>query len=160
VLRQLLLVLGCLLVVTATAGAEFFEGRVVKVVDGDTIVVLVGRESRRVRLFGIDTPERGQPWANKAKEALARRVFGKPVRVNDVATDRYGRTVGEVYADNVCVGCELVREGNAWVYRHYTDDPVLYELEAEARAAKRGLWSLPEAQRVPPWEWRHAARAK
>jgi len=159
-LRQLLLVLGILLVFTAPAGAEFFEGLVVKVVDGDTIDVLVGREPRRVRLFGIDTPERGQPWANNAKQALARRVFGKQVRVNDVATDRYGRTVGEVYADNVCVGCELVREGNAWVYRHYTDDPVLYELEAQARAARRGLWSLPEAQRVPPWEWRHASRAK
>ena len=142
------------------AAAEFFEGRVVKIVDGDTIDVLVGREMRRVRLFGIDTPERGQPWASKAKEALARRVFGKEVRVNDVATDRYGRTVGEVYADNVCVGCELVREGNAWVYRHYTDDPVLYQLEAEARAARRGLWSLPEAQRVPPWEWRQSSRAK
>jgi hypothetical protein len=120
--------------------------------------VLVDRELRRVRLFGIDTPERGQPWADKARQALARRVFGKQVRVNDVATDRYGRTVGEVYADNVCVGCELVREGNAWVYRKYTDDPILYELEAEARAAQRGLWSLPEAQRVPPWQWRHSGR--
>jgi hypothetical protein len=120
--------------------------------------VLVGSEPRRVRLFGIDTPERGQPWADKARQALARRVFGKQVRVNDVATDRYGRTVGEVYADNVCVGCELVRDGNAWVYRKYTDDPILYELEAEARAARRGLWSLPEAQRVPPWQWRHAGQ--
>ena len=144
----------------APAAADFFEGRVVKIVDGDTIDVLVDRETRRVRLFGIDTPERGQPWASKAKEALARRVFGKQVRVNDVATDRYGRTVGEVYADNVCVGCELVREGNAWVDRRYTDDPVLYQLEAEARAARRGLWSLPEAQRVPPWEWRQSSRAK
>ena len=97
----------------------------------------------------------GSRGPSKAKQALARRVFGKEVRVNDVGTDRYGRTVGEVYADNVCVGCELVREGNAWVYRQYTDDPVLYQLEAEARAARRGLWSLPEAQRVPPWEWRH-----
>ena len=145
------------LAVAAPAAAEFFEGRVVKVVDGDTIDVLVGHEPRRVRLSGIDTPERGQPWAAKAKQALARRVFGKEVRVNDVGTDRYGRTVGEVYADNVCVGCELVREGNAWVYRQYTDDPVLYELEAQARASHRGLWGLPEAQRVPPWEWRHAA---
>ena len=145
------------LAAAAPAGASFFEGRVVKVVDGDTIDVLVGREQRRVRLFGIDTPERGQPWADKARQALARRVFGKEVRVNDVGMDRHGRTVGEVYADNVCVGCELVREGNAWVYRQYTDDPALYALEAEARAAQRGLWSLPEAQRVPPWEWRHAA---
>lgn len=143
--------------VATPAGAEFFEGRVVTVFDGDTIEVLVGHEQRRVRLSGIDTPERGQPWANKARQALARRVFGKQVRVNDVGTDRYGRTVGEVYADNVCVGCELVREGHAWVYRKFTDDPVLFELEAQARAAHRGLWSLPEAQRVPPWEWRHAS---
>lgn len=146
------------LAAVAPARAEFFEGRVVRVFDGDTIEVLVGRDPRRVRLFGIDTPERGQPWAERAKQALSRRVWQKEVRVNDVATDRYGRTVGEVYADNVCVGCELVREGNAWVYRRYTDDPVLYQLEAEARAARRGLWSLPEAQRVPPWEWRHAAQ--
>jgi hypothetical protein len=55
------------------------------------------------------------------------------------------------------VGCELVREGNAWVYRKYTDDAVLYQLEAEARAARRGIWSLPQAQQTPPWEWRHAA---
>ena len=145
------------LAVAAPAAAEFFEGRVVAVFDGDTIEVLVGHQRRRVRLSGIDTPERGQPWAEKARQALARRVFDKEVRVNDVGTDRHGRTVGEVYADNVCVGCELVREGNAWVYRKYSDDPVLYQLEAEARAARRGLWSLPEAQRVPPWEWRHPA---
>jgi endonuclease YncB( thermonuclease family) len=144
------------LAVASPASAEFFEGRVVAVFDGDTIEVLVGRERRRVRLAGIDTPERGQPWAEKAKQALSRRVFDKEVRVNDVGTDRYGRTVGEVYADNVCVGCELVREGNAWVYRQYSDDEVLYQLEAEAREARRGLWGLPEAQRVPPWEWRRS----
>lgn len=143
----------------SAASAEFFEGRVVGVVDGDTIDVRVGRETRRVRLHGIDTPERGQPWYGKAKSALSRRVFGKDVRVNDVDTDRHGRTVGEVYADNVCVGCELVREGHAWVFRKYTDDPVLYQLEAEARAGRRGIWSLPEAQRMPPWEWRHPAGA-
>jgi len=155
--RALLVLALLVLAIAAPAAAEFFEGRVVAVFDGDTIAVLVGHEQRRVRLSGIDTPERGQPWAENAQQALARRVFGKQVRVNDVGTDRYGRTVGEVYADNVCVGCELVREGNAWVYRKYSDDPVLYELEAQARAARRGLWSLPEAERVPPWEWRHAS---
>jgi endonuclease YncB( thermonuclease family) len=148
------------LALASPAFAEFFEGRVVKVMDGDTIDVLVGQQTRRVRLFGIDTPERGQPWYQKSKRALSRRVFGKEVRVNDVDTDRYGRTVGEVYADNVCVGCELVREGNAWVYRRYTDDPVLYQLEAEARTAQRGIWGLPESQRVPPWEWRHASKPR
>jgi endonuclease YncB( thermonuclease family) len=155
--RAALIPILLLLALAASASAEFFEGRVVRVIDGDTIDVLVGSQTRRVRLFGIDTPERGQPWYAKAKRALGQRVFGKEVRVNDVDTDRYGRTVGEVYADNVCVGCELVREGNAWVYRKYTDDPVLYQLEAEARAARRGLWGLPEAQQTPPWQWRHPA---
>jgi endonuclease YncB( thermonuclease family) len=155
--RAALIPILLLLALGASASAEFFEGRVVRVIDGDTIDVLVGSQTRRVRLFGIDSPEPGQPWHAKAKRALGQRVFGKEVRVNDVDTDRYGRTVGEVYADNVCVGCELVREGNAWVYRKYTDDPVLYQLEAEARAARRGLWGLPEAQQTPPWQWRHPA---
>ena len=101
------------------------------------------------------SPEKGQPWANRAKRALSDRVFGKEVRIIEVETDRYGRLVGEVYADDVCVGCELVREGHAWVYRKYTQDPVLLKLEAEARAKEVGLWGLPEAQRIPPWEWRH-----
>jgi len=157
--EALLLVAGLLLAAPlGAAGDSFFEGRVVAVFDGDTIEVLVERERRRIRIAGIDTPERGQPWAERAKQALSNRVFGKDVRVNEVATDRYGRTVGEVYADNVCVGCELVRGGHAWVYRHFTDDPVLFELEAEARSARRGIWSLPESERVPPWEWRRAHR--
>ena len=137
---------------------DVYMGRVVAVFDGDTIEVLVDGEPRRIRLAGIDTPERGQPWAERSKQALAERTFGKEVQINEVAVDRYGRTVGELYADDVCVGCELVREGHAWVYRRFTDDPVLLELEDEARAAKRGLWGLPESQRTPPWEWRETQR--
>jgi endonuclease YncB( thermonuclease family) len=153
----------CALVPFARAGAPdapvlphgVLEGHVVAVLDGDTLEIVSGRERRRIRLAGIDTPERGQPWAERSRRALAARVFGKDVRVNDLGLDRWERTVGEVYADGVCVGCELVREGHAWVYREFSQDPVLLGLEAEARAARRGLWSLPEAQRVPPWEWRH-----
>jgi len=155
--RRAALGLAVALVAALPRGAEseiFFEGRVVAVFDGDTIEVLVDGERRRIRLLGIDTPERGQPWAERAKQALSQRVFGKQVRVNAVDVDRYGRTVGEVYADGVCVGCELVREGHAWVYRRFSDDAVLLELEAVARAERRGLWGLPESERVPPWEWR------
>jgi endonuclease YncB( thermonuclease family) len=143
----------------AEAPTGFVEGRVIAVFDGDTLEARVDEENLRVRIAGIDTPERGQPWAERAKQALSARVFGKDVRINRVAVDRYGRTVGEVYADDVCVGCELVREGHAWVYRGFNEDPVLFELEAEARAAGRGLWGLPEADRTPPWEWRRARRA-
>jgi endonuclease YncB( thermonuclease family) len=152
--------LGLLLcAVAAAARAGFVEGRVIAVFDGDTLEVRIGEQNRRIRIAGIDTPERGQPWAERAKQALSARVFGKQVRINQVAVDRYGRTVGEVYAEDVCVGCELVRDGHAWVYRGFSDDPVLLELEAQARAARRGLWGLPEADRTPPWEWRRARRA-
>jgi len=143
----------------AQGGKPFLEGRVVAVLDGDTLDVLVDGSTRRIRVAGIDTPERGQPWAERSKQALSDRVFGKQVQINEVAIDRYGRTVGEVYADDVCVGCELVRDGHAWVYRYFSQDPVLLELEGEARAAGRGLWGLPESQRTPPWEWRRAHRA-
>jgi endonuclease YncB( thermonuclease family) len=144
----------------AQGGKPFLEGRVVAVLDGDTIDVLIDGARRRIRLAGIDTPERGQPWAERAKQALSERVYGKQIQINEIALDRYGRTVGEVYADNVCVGCELVREGHAWVYLYFSQDPVLLELEAQARAAGRGLWSLPESQRTPPWEWRREHRAR
>jgi endonuclease YncB( thermonuclease family) len=152
-----------LLLVAATArGEEFFDARVVAVKDGDSIVVLRveggSREPLEIRLYGIDAPERGQPWARRAREALSKRVFGKEVRINAVEKDRYGRTIGEVYADDVCVGCELLREGHVWVYREYTASKVLLALEAEARAARRGLWGLAEEDRVPPWEWRHGTR--
>jgi endonuclease YncB( thermonuclease family) len=160
---QLVLAAGLVQLLTPAASGEvYFDARVVRIADGDSIEVVreVGGRSERleIRLAGIDAPERGQPWGGKARAALSQRVFGKPVRINAVATDRYGRTVAEVYADGVCVGCELLREGHAWVYRRYSHDPVLLELEAEARAAHRGLWSLPEAQQVPPWQWRVGAR--
>lgn len=155
---RLLLLLVLLFAADARAGKPFLEGRVVAVLDGDSLDVLVDGATRRIRVAGIDSPERGQPWAERSKQALSERVFGKPVQINEIALDRYGRTVGEVYADDVCVGCELVRDGHAWVYRHFSEDPVLLELEAQARAAGRGLWGLPESQRTPPWEWRRAHR--
>jgi endonuclease YncB( thermonuclease family) len=152
------------ILLASVASAEvFFDARVSAVFDGDTIEVvreLGDGETKRekIRLAGIDAPERGQPWSRRAKRALSERVLGKPVRVNAVSTDRWGRTVGEVYADDVCVGCELLREGHVWVFRRYSDDRVLVGLEAEARAARRGLWSLPSAERIPPWEWRDGER--
>ncbi len=96
----------------------FFDARVVAVGDGDTIEVvreLAGGRKERVtiRLSGVDAPEKGQAWGRRAREALSKRVVGKEVRINAVTTDRYGRTVGEVYADDVCVACELCGKGTS-----------------------------------------------
>ena len=97
-----------------------------------------------------DTPESKQPYGERAKQTLSDLAFGKPARVVVPDTDKYGRTVGRVYVGNLDVNAEMIGRGAAWVYRDYAKDPSLYRLENEAKAAKRGLWALPEAQRCAP----------
>jgi endonuclease YncB( thermonuclease family) len=150
----------CALLSCDAHAERWLDASVVRTIDGDTLEVRSDGETLRIRLSGIDTPERGQPWYRRSKQALADRVAGREVRINAITTDRYGRTIGEVYADDVCVGCELLREGHAWVYRRYSTDPILLEIEAEARRARRGLWGLPESERVAPWEWRQRQRKR
>jgi endonuclease YncB( thermonuclease family) len=141
-----------------------FQARVVRVLDGDTLEVLEVRDGvripRRLRLHGIDCPEKTQPFGQRAKTAALELSGGKTVRVLPRDRDRYGRTIAEVeLPDGKSLNRELVRLGLAWWYRKYAPrDAELERLEAEARAAKRGLWSLPEPQ--PPWEFRQARRGK
>lgn len=135
----------------ACAHADFC-GRVVAVHDGDTITVLDGDTERRVRLVGIDAPERGQPYGRAARSALSARVAGRDVSVAERGTDSYGRTLGRVTVAGVDANAGLVRDGYAWVYRRFENDPALIALEVEAKAARRGLWRDPDP--VPPWMWR------
>ena len=127
----------------------------VRIADGDSFAVArsSGAPMEEIRIFGIDAPERSQPWSRRSREALSERMFGKVVRIEPVERDRYDRIVARVHADGVPVGDQQVREGHAWVFRRYTRSKLLLALEAEARAARRGLWALPEEQ-IPPWEWR------
>ena len=121
-------------------------GKIVAIADGDTLTILTpDKQQVKVRLAEIDTPARGQPYANKAKQALAEIVFGKTVAVLPLDTDRYGRTVGRVYIDGLDVNEEMVRRGHAWVYREYVRDQSLFTLEDQAREARVGIWALPEA---------------
>ena len=143
----------------APAFAVELTGKVIAIADGDTLTVLSADQQQiKIRLAEIDTPESGQPYGSRARQALAALAFGKQVRIVETDRDRYGRTVGRVYVGGMDVNAELVRQGAAWVYRQYAKDPALFALEDEARAAKRGLWALPEAQQIPPWEWRKAGR--
>lgn len=135
--------------------------RVVGISDGDTFKCLTAsKEQVKVRLAEIDTPESKQPYGTRSKQALSELVFGKDVTLQVRDTDRYGRTVARVYQDQVDVNAELVAQGAAWVYRQYSRDRNLLILESEAREAARGLWSLPEAERMPPWEWRRMVKKK
>ena len=146
-----------LLLFTLSAQTETLEGKVVKIADGDTLTLLTSsNEQVKIRLAGIDTPEKKQPFGNKAKQALANLAFQKQALIEVEVKDRYGRTVGVVFVDGLNVNAELVKQGMAWVYRKYTDDKRLYTLESEAKQAKRGLWI--DKNPIPPWEWRRGRR--
>jgi endonuclease YncB( thermonuclease family) len=156
--RFLVILLVVLLLPALTLAAEL-QGRVVGVHDGDTFTLLQdGNQQTRVRLAEIDAPESKQPYGNKAKQELSSLIFGKTVTVTIQDTDRYGRTVGRVFINSLDVNAEMIRRGAAWVYRKYAKDQTLFPLEAQAKQEKRGLWKLPDSERVPPWEWRHAKR--
>ena len=142
----------------AASSPALLEGRVVGISDGDTLTLLVDERSVKIRLAQIDAPELRQPYGRRAKAALSDYAFGKPARVEVVDVDDYDRRVGEVYVAGVHVNFEMVRQGHAWAYTRYARGVEIVDLENEARAAQRGLWRLPEAQRDPPWVWRHRGR--
>ena len=138
---------------------QAITGKVVRVADGDTITILTSdKEQVKIRFAGIDCPERAQPWGRNATEALKAVLTGEPVKVEVVDVDRYGRTVGRVYIKDMNINRHLVESGNCWVYPRYAKDSQLFKLQDEAKAAQRGLWRLPEIERVPPWEWRKNKR--
>lgn len=154
---SLAVALCALLLLPLLGFTEEYNGRVVGVSDGDTLTLLVdGRRQVKVRLAEIDAPEGGQPYGNRAKQELSALTFNKEARVRVQDTDRYGRTVGRVFVGGVDVSAEMIRRGAAWVFRKYVKDASLFNLEEEAKRQKRGLWGLPESERVPPWEWRRA----
>ncbi len=133
------------------------EGRVIKVTDGDTLILLVDKTRYEVKLAGIDAPEEGQPYGEEAKQALSVKVFGKTIKVLPQGKDYQKRTLGVVYLDG-CINAQLVKEGWAWHYVLFSNSKVLAKAEQEARKAKAGLWAGPKA--IPPWEWRRTQRAK
>ncbi len=142
-----------LLLVAAAATAQTFSGQVVKVVDGDTIEVLEGQQVRRVRLVDIDCPEWTQPYGQRARNATVRLALHKTVSVQRTGLDPNGRMLAEVILpDGRNLNRELVKEGLAWRYPHRSLDSTLAGLEAQARAARLGLWADPHP--VPPWEFR------
>ncbi len=146
------LTLFLLLVIFSAAAEIVYQGKVVRIVDGDTLVLLVDEKQHKIRLSDIDTPERKQSFGSRAKQALSDLAFGKQARVNEITIDRYGRIVGRVYVDGIDVNRELVAQGFAWVYRKYSNDAELLELEAQAMEKGLGLWADPDP--IPPWEWR------
>jgi len=161
--RRLPALLACLLLllpsvcfaqVTKPAHSEF-TAPVERVIDGDTIVVTHHGHSEHIRLYGVDCPERrgDQPFNAEATALTQQLVMGQDVQIKARGKDIYGRTVAEVVTGSgKSVSAELVKAGLAWYYRPRARAPEIAKLEAEAKAAKLGLWA--EANPTAPWIWR------
>lgn len=129
------------------------QGKVIRVLDGDTIEVLQDNKPVRVRLSNIDAPEKKQAYGSWSTNQLKGLVAGKTVTVTYTQTDSYGRVLGLVETQYINVNRSQVISGAAWVYERYNTDKVLPALQREAQAQKRGLWA--DSHPVSPWEWRH-----
>lgn len=147
-----LLLIGVFINQSASFAAPLFSAKVVRIIDGDTLVVYDGHEQIKVRLAEIDAPEKVQPFGAKAKQALSDICFGTRARIEEMDRDRYGRVVAVVACNGVEANSLMVKSGMAWVYDRYATDKTLYALQSQARSARRGLWA--DGSPVPPWEWR------
>ncbi len=134
------------------------EGDAVAITDGDTIKVLRGKTLYKIRLNGIDAPEKKQAYGMKSKDFLAGLVFKRRVEVIVRSMDRYGRYVGDVLVDGRSANAALVAAGLAWQYTAYSTDPALAALEKDARLKRLGLWA--DRSPMPPWEFRHQRSRK
>lgn len=155
---------GILFALAHVAFASELTGKVVGVSDGDTLEILTGaKELYRVRVSGIDAPEKAQPFGQASKRTMSDLSFGRDVRVIWSKRDRYGRIVGKVREQHIDVGLAMVQAGMAWHFKRYVteqepEDRRNYAYaELEARTARRGLWS--DSKPVPPWDFRREGRA-
>ncbi len=128
-------------------------GKVVGVSDGDTITVMHNGKGEKIRLYGIDCPEKGQAFGKRAKQFSSKMVFGRMVEAKPITTDKYGRTIAWIYIEGKCLNEELLKAGLAWHFKRYSSERYLAELETQARQEKAGLWRDPHS--VPPWDFRH-----
>lgn len=146
---------------TLSTSAETLNGYVVGISDGDTITVVdANRQQYKIRLAGIDAPEKGQAFGERSKDHLASMVFNKNVTIEWNKQDRYGRTVGKIIASGKDVNLAQIQAGLAWWYEKYrkeqspTDQRVYEQGEQLARSQRLGLWG--DKNPTPPWEFRHA----
>lgn len=162
-MRMRFLWLLCL--VAFSVHADTLTGFVVGIADGDTLTVLdANRQQHKVRLAGIDAPEKKQPFGERSRQHLAALTFNRQVTVEWNKQDRYGRTVGKILVDGRDANLEQVKAGMAWWYRDYAREQSLvdrrrYEqIEQQAITQRVGLWQ--DLDPMPPWEWRKARRRK
>lgn len=152
------------LALATAALADSLTGRVVAVTDGDTLQVLTpDKVPHKIRLLGIDAPERTQDFGSVAKGYLSDLAFQKTVTVEYRKKDRYGRILGKIFREGLDLNLEMLRAGYAWHYKQYAreqypGDSVRYaKAEADARAGGKGLWHGGGA--VEPWNFRRTKKS-
>lgn len=154
------LIISILLVLPTLLSAQVLSGKVVKIADGDTFTLLVNNHDQvKVRLDGIDAPEKKQAFGNKAKQYLSSMIWGTPVTVKVLKKDRYGRSIGKVSTSRFKdVNLEMIKAGYAWHYKEYNDDKTYASAEVSARKNKKGLWQ--DKNPVKPQDFRKIKRQK
>jgi|GEM_PF-2036473 len=143
------------IILTTNIFANDFKANVISINDGDTIKVLNNNKQIKIRLYGIDCPEKGQSFGNKAKKFTSKLIFYKQISVKQITKDQYNRLVALVYIDDICLNEILIAYGYAWVYHTYCKEPYKTQwLKYENYAKKNnlGIWS--ENNPIPPWEFR------
>lgn len=143
-----------------TRTPEIITGQVIRVSDGDTIVVSHNGTESKIRLYGLDAPEMMQARGRESKKYLARLVSGKTVKVEIKDVDRYKRLVARVFVETIEVDRQMVAAGQAWVYESYCKAAIcrnLRQLQTEAKKKRLGLWR--DKSPTPPWIWRKEKQA-
>jgi endonuclease YncB( thermonuclease family) len=156
-------IFGALIALATPLSAAELDGTIVRVADGDTVTLLdANKAQHRIRLDGIDAPERTQSYGQRARQSLAALAHGRAARADCPKVDRYRRAVCRVVVDGIDVGLEQIRRGYAWHYVKYAheqraaDRETYARAESDARSASVGLWSFSEP--VPPWDYRRTTR--
>ena len=156
-MRKLLLIF--VLFLSNIVNAKTIEGLVVGVADGDTITVLdQQKNTSKIRLQGIDAPEKKQAFGEKSKQSLHDLVHGKQVRIEYDKEDKYGRIVGKITLDDLDICLQQLVLGMAWHYKKYqneqsvADRMVYNDAELKSKSLKLGLWA--DETPMPPWEFR------
>ena len=156
-----ILALLALLPLTALAKAYTLTGKVIHVTDGDTVTLMTSDHGKhRIRLYGIDTPEKKQPYGNKARQLMVKLASGKQATAKCSGKDRYSRDICTIYIDDRDINALMVEKGAAWVYRKYYKGSAYYKLEDAAKAQGLGLWNTSEYRSIPPWQWRKEHRKR
>ena len=147
---------------TATHAATF-TGRIVGIADGDTLTLLDATKTQhKIRLAGIDSPEKSQPFGQHCKKSLSDLAYDRLATVESSKLDRYGRIIGKVLVESQDVNLQQIRRGCGWHYKKYQneqspEDRLSYSSAEElARTNRKGLWA--DQEPIPPWDWRHTRR--